>query len=286
MAKPFQASKKRLVPKKQAVTLKAIHANRGVEAWYKNQLQDLVARCVANMASHIRASLTEAPLIGGLSMAHDAKNPSTNLKRTMDKWARKWQAKFDRTATELAQKFADRTTKATEGAFMGALQEAGFIVKFKPSPPAMEAYQAVIGENVNLIRNLGRETLDDIQGKVWESVRTGHDMNTLSKQLAEIPGINMRRAALIARDQNNKAKAVLESVRRKELGIKEAIWQHSGGGVTPRPTHVKAGADKVRFDVAKGWYDPAVKKYIWPGTEINCRCVSKAIVPGLSEDFY
>jgi len=236
------------------------------------------------MASHIRVALHEAPLIGGLSMAHDAKNPATNLKKVVDKWSRKWQAKFDRTATELAQKFADRTSKATEGAFMGALQEAGFIVKFKPSPPALEAYQAVIGENVNLIRNLGRETLDDIQGKVWESVRTGHDMNTLSKQLAEIPGINMRRAALIARDQNNKAKAVLESVRRKELGITEAIWQHSGGGVTPRPTHVKAGADKVRFDVAKGWYDPAVKKFIWPGTEINCRCVSKAVIPGLDEN--
>lgn len=247
-------------------------------------MQDLVARCVANMTSHIRAALNETPLIGGLSMAHDAKNPATNLKKVVDKWSRAWQSKFDKTATKLAKQFADRTSKATEGAFMGALQEAGFIVKFKPSPPAMEAYQAVIGENVNLIRNLGRETLDDIQGKVWESVRNGHDMATLSKQLHEVHGINGRRAALIARDQNAKAKAVLESVRRKELGIVEAIWQHSGGGVTPRPSHVKAGQDKVRFNVSTGWYDPAVKKYIWPGTEINCRCVSKAIIPGLDPE--
>jgi uncharacterized protein with gpF-like domain len=238
------------------------------------------------MLTHIRATLEAAPPVTGLGIAHDGKSASVAVKKTLTKWSRKWQANFNDLSTDLSRKFAEKNFKVTQSQFMGALNEAGFSVAFKPTPASLEAYHAVIGENVNLIRNLGRETLDDIQGAVWESVRQGHDMGTLSKELHEKYGMNYRRAALVARDQNNKAKAVIEAVRRKELGIKEAIWMHSGGGVTPRPSHVKAGKDKTRFDISKGWYDPDIKKWIWPGTEINCRCVSKAVIPGLDDSFY
>jgi len=49
---------------------------------------------------------------------------------------------------------------------------------------------------------------------------------------------------------------------------------------------VKAGRAKVRYNIATGWFDPDARKYIWPGTEINCRCVSKAVIPGLDDSFY
>jgi hypothetical protein len=235
------------------------------------------------MAAEIRRTWNAAPPSGG--MASDAV-PTERLQKTLTKWSDKWQARFNKLSTSLAKKFAARASKVTDTQFMGALKSAGFTVAFKPTPASIEAYHAVLGENINLIRNLGRETLDDIQGKVWASVRAGHDMGTLSHQLHDSLGMNWRRAALIARDQNNKAKAVIEATRRKELGIKEAIWMHSGGGVTPRPSHVKAGADKVRFNIEQGWYDPDARKYIWPGTEINCRCVSKAVIPGLDDSFY
>lgn len=237
------------------------------------------------MLYHVRATLEATPPVTGLAIAHDA-SASVSIKRTLTKWGRSWQTRFNEASAELSRKFADKSFRTTQAQFMGTLKDAGFTVAFKPSPASLEAYQAVIGENVNLIRNLGRETLDDIQGAVWESVRAGHDMGTLSTVLNEKYGMNYRRAALVARDQNNKSKAVIEAVRRKELGIKEAIWQHSGGGVKPRPTHVEAGKKKTRFDISKGWYDPAIKKYIWPGTEINCRCVSKAVIPGLDDSFY
>lgn len=239
----------------------------------------MVKRCALSMQLHVGATLRAAPPVGGL--ASDAANPSVALKRTLDKWGRKWQSNFNTLSTELARKFAARSFAVTDKQFMGALKSAGFAVEFKPTPASLEAYHAVVGENVNLIRNLGRETLDGIQGAVWASVRAGHDMGELSTTLHDKFGMNWRRAALVARDQNNKAKASIEAARRKELGIKEAIWMHSGGGVTPRPSHVKAGADKVRYDVTKGWYDPDAKKWIWPGTEINCRCTSRAVVPGL-----
>ena len=86
-------------------------------------------------------------------------------------------------------------------------------------------------------------------------------------------------AALIARDQNNKATATITRARQEDLGITHAYWIHSNGGKKPRPSHVKAGQEKTVYEVSKGWFDPDEGEYIWPGMLINCRCVCKAILP-------
>jgi uncharacterized protein with gpF-like domain len=117
---------------------------------------------------------------------------------------------------------------------------------------------------------------------VMRSVQTGRDLGRLAKDLQKQFGVTKRRAALIARDQNNKATASMTRVRQVQLGITEAIWVHSGAGKHPRPTHVKAGRDSVRYDVSKGWFDPDAKQWIWPGILVNCRCVSKPVIKGFS----
>jgi uncharacterized protein with gpF-like domain len=70
--------------------------------------------------------------------------------------------------------------------------------------------------------------------------------------------------------------------RQEEVGITKAVWLHSHGGKTPRKTHWANNGKP--YDPAKGWFDPdpKVRKYIWPGTEINCRCVSRSVVKGFS----
>ena len=114
------------------------------------------------------------------------------------------------------------------------------------------------------------------------SVQTGRDLGQLTDDLREQFGVTKRRAAFIARSQNNLATAAMTRARQVELGITEAIWMHSGGGKEPRPTHLNAGRERARFDVAKGWYDPAVKEHIWPGQLPNCRCVSRSVIAGFS----
>jgi uncharacterized protein with gpF-like domain len=94
--------------------------------------------------------------------------------------------------------------------------------------------------------------------------------------------VTKRRAALIARDQNNKATAVFVRVRQKQAGIKKAMWLHSHGGKEPRKTHL--ANDGKLYDPQKGWFDPdpKVRRRIWPGELINCRCVSRSVVEGFS----
>lgn len=226
------------------------------------------------MLLHLRAAHKR----GTPLLARD-ESQTVALKHALDKWGKRWTSRLDDMSAEIAAKFAKKTFRATQSSLMAAFRKAGFTVKFQPTQKSLDAYKAVIAENVNLIKSIPQQYLKDVESRVWESVRSGGDLSTLTKGLQKTYGISYRRAALIARDQNNKAKAVIENVRRQELGITEAIWQHSHAGKVPRPTHVAMNGKK--FKLAEGMYDRDEGKWVLPGELINCRCTSRSIIPGL-----
>lgn len=265
-------------PDGKPVQVNAVHANRGVEAWYRKQLQCILERCANSMLVHLQAVYRATPPTTGF--AQDAKTPTAQLNRALKKWGGLWQRKFDRMSLDLARKFAKKSFATTDRSFNAALKASGFTVEFSPTKKSVENYHAVVAENVGLIKSIPQEFLKDVQTSVWQSVMKGGDMGGLRKEIQAKYGVSHRRASFIARDQNNKAKAVLENTRRQELGIVEAIWRHSGGGKVPRPHHVEWGQKKLVFKLADGVYDPKAKKNVWPGTEPNCRCTSKSIIPG------
>lgn len=228
-------------------------------------------------------SVPNGPPILVSVLAMDAPSSVTKVDRALKKWGDKWQRKFDRLSRDVSKKFATRSFGSTDLALKAALRDAGFTVSFKPTKRSLESYKLVVADNVGLIRNLQTSLYNKIQQDTWASVRAGGDMAKLSEKLHKSYGIEASRAALIARDQNNKAKAVLESSRRQELGLSQAIWQHSGGGKEPRPVHLGWGREGKVFDLAKGLYDPDEGQWVLPGTLINCRCTSRAIVPGFDD---
>lgn len=234
----------------------------------------------------VRATLTELVEreTGGLpGVAQDAvRKPSQSvlLQRAMHRWGTRWAHRIESMSESIARDFATRNRNATERSMKAKMAKAGFTVKFKPNKGVTAAYDAIVAENVGLIRSIPQKYLTDVQAMVWRSVMDGSDMETLSKALQEKYGIAWRRASLIALDQNHKTKAAMERARRLEVGITSARWMHSHAGVEPRPSHVKAGAEKVVYDVAKGWWDPDEQQWIWPGTLIRCRCTDCAVIPG------
>jgi SPP1 gp7 family putative phage head morphogenesis protein len=131
---------------------------------------------------------------------------------------------------------------------------------------------------VGLIKSVAQQYLADVQGDVMRSVSEGRKLDDLAAALEHRHGVTKRRAALIARDQNNKATAVFERVRQQELGITKARWQHSAGGKEPRPEHVAWGREGKIYDVKEGMLQEDGKR-VWPGTEINCRCFSIPLIP-------
>lgn len=229
-------------------------------------------------------SVRNGPPVLVSTLAMDAPPRVTQVDRALKKWGDKWQRKFDKLSRDVSAKFAKRSFTATDTAMKAALRNAGFTVSFKPTKQSLAAYKLVVADNVGLIRNLQQSLYNKIQQDTWASVRAGGDMGALSAKLHKSYGIEANRAALIARDQNNKAKAVLESSRRQQLGLRKAIWQHSSAGKEPRPVHQAWGREGKVFDLDKGLYDPDEGQWVLPGTLINCRCSSRAFIPGLEDE--
>lgn len=301
--------------KRRVRTINAIQPNAGVEAWYQTQLDDLLGEAHVDLSLKLSLAVNElkgTKIPGNVAMlspvvdedevmigvdgvlvhrverhwplwilAQDAPAPVTKIDRLLKTWGDKWRQKFDKLSLEMARKFAAKNFQHTELAMRAALKGAGFTVKFKASKASVAAYKGVVAENVNLIKSIPAQYLTGVQSAVWSSVNRGADMASLSKALRQNYGATVKRAALISRDQNHKAKAVIENARRQELGITQAIWQHSSAGKEPRPSHVKMNG-KV-FDLKQGMWDEDEQEWILPGQLINCRCTSRAIIPGVTE---
>lgn len=259
------------------MTVRAIHPNAGTRAWYQATLDDLIRAMHEDVKAGVLAAYCEAE---PAEMAHDApapRNPSLFIRRALTRFGKKWTLRLDRMSLDIANKFARKNFAVTQTQMKAAFADAGFTVKFNPTPGSVAAYHAVAAEQVNLIRSIPAQYLKDVQTKVWTSVMKGADLHTLSADLQETYGVTTKRAALIARDQNAKAKAIIESTRRAELGVRHAIWMHSAGGKVPRKTHV--AMDGKAYEIAIGMWDSAEGEYILPGQLINCRCTSKAVIP-------
>ncbi len=260
---------------RKAKALRPVHPNAGLELLYRRKLWALIREMHDSVVYWVKAAYRK----NEPEIAQD-ELPAATLEAAMRKLIRQWQTKFDDAAPALAEYFARAASDRSGRALRKILLEHGITVEFKMTRGMQDMLRASVNENVGLIKSIPRKYLADVQGAVMRSVQTGRDLGTLTKELQRSYGVTKRRAGFIARDQNNKATAAMTRGRQVELGITEAVWMHSGGGKHPRPTHVKAGQDRARYDVREGWYDPAVKKTIFPGELPNCRCVSRSVVPG------
>lgn len=271
---------KLVAPTKKPVKLDPIRPNVGLEAAYRKKLQDLIAEMSRSVIYWTRAAWKKSPPLARIAQ-DDARHraPIVDLRRTMERLGRHWQRRFDDLAPELAKVFVNGATAHTDAAFMASLKKSGFTVKFSPTQASMEGFQAVLSENVGLIKSIPAEYLQSVQGDVFRAVSSGYDLQKLTDTLQSRYGVTHKRAAFIARDQSSKAKAVIENVRRRELGITQAIWQHSGAGKEPRPSHVAANGKT--FDLDKGMLLDG--ELLLPGVAINCRCTSRAVIPGFED---
>jgi len=249
--------------------------NAGIAAEYRRRLLALIDQMGASVLWWVRSAYRARPP----EMATDA-SPARELAGIVAKLRRYWERRFDRAAKELAEYFATAVGERVDATLKSILRRGGFAVPFRPTRAMNDVMAGSVEENVSLIKSIPRQHLQQVQGIVMRGVQTGRDAGQISKDLQEQLGVTKRRAALISMDQSEKTTASLNRARQIEMGIEFGIWQHSGAGREPRESHVKAGRDAVRFSLRDGWLDPAIGKRIWPGTEINCRCCWRPVIPG------
>lgn len=263
-----------IIRKKKPVTLPEIRPNAGIERKYSNALVSLVREIQSDVNQTLVEEFRKQAKQEKLAMD----GISDWVAHVIDYLSIRWQKKLDDLAPQIASMFVNRTVSNYETLMKTYMRRAGFTVRFQEVTPFQrDALQAVIENNVGLIKNIAGQQLKHIQGHVWQCVTQGYDLSALSKNLNKEYGIEKRRAEFIARDQANKAHAVIERAKRQELGITKAIWLHSHAGKKPRPSHLAANGKE--FDVSKGMYLDG--EWVQPGELINCRCCSKSIIEGI-----
>lgn len=275
-------------PTGKDILIRPVRPNAGIESAYNQALQKWVEALHRSLVWWIsaqwHANTPELAQDAGMESFRDG-SPANALRRAMHRMSRRWLKNFDKAAPELAKYFADKAMGSADRQLEDILQKAGFTVKFKLTAAANDAYQAVIAENVGLIKSIASQHLTEVEGLVMRSVQRGRDLGSLTEELAQRYDITKRRAAFIARDQNNKATSVINMTRQRQLGITQARWKHSHAGKKPRQSHVEAGrADGGKgkiYDVDKGCLIDGV--LIWPGQLPNCRCTSQSVIPGLRD---
>jgi uncharacterized protein with gpF-like domain len=268
------------VQRRGDIMLRPVLPNAGITAAYRRRLSDLIDEMAQSVAYWIEAAYKgNVPEVAALASDEMA---ATALRNAIKRLARRWLARFDEAAPKLADYFSVKASERVDGALKKILKDAGFSIEWTMTAAQRDILSATVTQNVSLIKSIPSEYFTKIEGAVMRSVQTGRDLGQLSKDLREQFGVSKRRAAFISRDQNAKATAAQTRARQLEIGVTEAIWVHSGGGKTQRASHVKAGQDRVRFDVAKGWLDPDEGRYILPGELINCRCTSRSVIRGFS----
>ena len=252
--------------------VRAVHANAGVRALYRKRLLALIDEMNASVDHWIPATYRNAPPI----VASDA-NPVSEMVRQLRELSKRWFKRFDAAAPKIAEAYLKGSFKATDSAMRMALGDAGWAVKFEMSPAVTQVYKASLAENIGLIRSIPREYLQQVEGIAMRSYTRGRDLQSMVAELKTLYPKAENRAVLISRDQSNKANSVVTAARQDELGIVDALWLHSHAGKVPRPTHV--AMNNKPYKVKEGMWDSAVRKFVYPGELINCRCTSRSILP-------
>lgn len=200
-------------------------------------------------------------------------------------------SKYDAIFAKKADKLADTMLKQSEAASRYAMQRSvGKMAKglklneeaFRALPA--EVSEAIVAENVALIRSIPEKYFDQISKAVKESIMDGGGIADIVPVVTKYNGVTMRRAANIALDQTRKAYNAANKATMERAGIKAFRWLHTGRSKEPRPSHLRMSGNVYRFDnlpiinkeqVDKGYASP---QRGLPGEAINCTCTMAAVI--------
>jgi hypothetical protein len=197
-------------------------------------------------------------------------------REALERLSKRWTKKFYTLAADIARWYSGSVRTRVDGALTRILGGAGIYAKFRTTSVVRECLSATASAVETLVRAIPQTFFDKMQGIVDRAAQLGGRATRVLEEMKVTTKTMRRHVALWVRDQNSRATSALVRIRHEEIGVREAVWVHSGLGEKPRPTHVANSGNK--YDVLKGWFDPAEKRYIHPGELINCRCVGRPVI--------
>lgn len=269
-------------PGKRDIVLGAVVPSMQTEARYRQDLAKAIANMTASYEYWLRAKYRRALDVNmaagrlpDAERAEDADTPGPgrllgNLFKELARLREHWEKHFDALAARLAPQSLDAMYRDNTFSWGSKLKRAGFDINLQLTPAQQTILKAKVPENVALIRSIQQDYHKDIEGIVSRNFLKGRDLSTMADEIKGRAEVSTRRAALIARDQSNKATAQMNAARQQELGLNWATWLHSSAGKEPRRNHVKAGREQWIFDTQAGIDFGDSFGQVLPGEAINC----------------
>ena len=220
---------------------------------------------------------------------------------------REWCNRFSNEASAMAEGFVNRALSHHNLAFKDSLAKVGIgaslamdaaplhqlaPIKLQLTKRLKGAIRSKLTKNTELITSIPSQYISEIEQHVVASISSGRDLKSLTDYLQERMEITKRRASLIARDQNNKATALIHQARQLDLGITKAKWIHTAASIHPRTdTHGAFADGDSEFGDGGPLYDVEVGVdfgddfgAVIPGQAISCGCLSASWLPGYDDD--
>lgn len=266
--------------RKKTKRLKAVNYNAGNIKWYQRELLAEIREMNDDVKRQVLEIIRDNPLAEDSKLAMDA-NPVQLVRRALGALARKWVDRFINMSLPVSDVLFKKTENAVDRGIMAAARKEAITINMQWTEAMLEKREAIIAENVSLIRSIPEKYFSEVEGMVYRAVSRGGDRKGLADEIeanfGKRHGITRRRAEFIARDQVRKATSALSAARQQAAGITEGEWVHSGGGHNPRQSHVKAGKERKRFRLSEGCLIDG--EYIMPGQLPNCGCTWKPVLP-------
>lgn len=150
--------------------------------------------------------------------------------------------------------------------------DANQLIKEESMSPTINALISSTSEWVERLRD---ETLQDFSAASLRQMTLGRTVDELIDNLNEMEGKKKNAAKFVARNQISNFNGLLTKLRYQKVGIEKAIWITSNDEKV-RTCHRRR--DGKEFDLNKGCFSSCDNKFLYPGTDYNCRCVMNAVI--------
>lgn len=183
---------------------------------------------------------------------------------------------------ELAKKFTSKVDRRNSEEFYNRVEKAVGISRKELESTEGLTFQinAYKLETFQWIKKMRDDTLQEWTSQTLRLMAEGKSLPEIMSQFDGMVEKRKGHAKMVARTQISTFNSLTSKARAQNLGITKAVW------VTSRDERVRSShvaRDGKEFNLSEGLYSSLDGKTLLPGTDYNCRCTYRMVIPSADE---
>jgi SPP1 gp7 family putative phage head morphogenesis protein len=223
------------------------------------------------------------PLLKALESSYAVDGYADQVSQLVRRLTLKYQTITDLFGKSTAQKMVNSVSMKNEKAFNTLVKRSVGVdlTEIIADEGLNDFLEGQVNKNVTLIRSIPDEYFKSIETVVMNGTANGLRWEAIAREIGGIKDISsvngklQNRIKLIARNETSNLNASISKKRMETLNITEARWQTAEDERVRQCHKVRDG--KV-YNIKKGLFSSCDNKTLWPGSDINCRCVAIPII--------